>query len=54
MGLFLRKSFRGPGGSRVHVSNRGVSVSKRFGPVTITSRGRISIRILPGLSLRLR
>ena len=34
------------------ISNSGLSVSHRRGPITISSRGRGSVRILPGLSFR--
>lgn len=54
MGLIFRRTRRGPAGSRVTVSSGGVSVSKRFGPLTISSSGRITLRILPGLSWRIR
>ena len=53
MGLLIRKSLRGPRGSRVHLSRRGVSVSERFGPVTINSRGHVTLRLLPGVSWRI-
>jgi hypothetical protein len=51
MGLFFRKTVR-RGGTRVNLSKTGASVSERVGPVTVNSRGRGSIRILPGLSFR--
>jgi len=53
VGLLIRKTLRGPRGSRIHVSPRGVSVSKRIGPLTITSRGHVTLRILPGVSWRI-
>jgi hypothetical protein len=53
MRLQVRKSFRGPFGSRLNASRSGVSVSKRFGPFTVSSRGRVTLRILPGISLRI-
>ena len=53
MGLIFRKSFRGPGGSRINASKSGVSVSKRLGPFTINSRGHVILRILPGVSWRI-
>ncbi len=53
MGLLIRKTLRGPGRSRVHLSTRGVSVSKRIGPLTINSRGHVTLRILPGVSWRI-
>ena len=53
MGLIFRKSLRGPRGTRIHATGSGVSVSKRFGPLTISSRGHVTLRILPGVSWRL-
>ena len=53
MGLLIRRTLRGPGGSRVQLSGRGVSVSKRCGPITINSRGHVTLRILPGVSWRI-
>ena len=54
MGLFLHRSWRGPGGTRITASNGGLSASKRIGPLTITSRGHVTLRILPGLTWRIR
>ncbi len=46
MGLIFRK--------RIRVGeNETVNLSKRVGQVMVNSRGRGSIRILPGLSVRL-
>jgi hypothetical protein len=53
MGLVFRKSFRGPRRTRIHASRSGVSVSKRFGPFTVSSRGYVTVRILPGISWRI-
>ena len=53
MGLLIRRTLRGPGRSRIHLSPRGVSLSKRFGPITINSRGHVTLRILPGVSWRI-
>lgn len=39
--------------THLNVSKGGVSASKRVGRVTLNSRGRVSVRILPGVSLRL-
>ncbi len=38
--------------THVNLSKAGASVSERVGPVTMNSRGRVSVRILPGLSFR--
>jgi len=52
MGFVFRKSFGLGRGTRLHLSNSGASVSKRIGRLTVNSRGRGSIRLLPGLSFR--
>ena len=52
MGIYYRKRVRVGERTNVNVSGRGVSVSERVGRVTLNSRGRISVRILPGLSMR--
>lgn len=54
MPFVWRKTVRGPAGTRVNLSRSGASVSKRLGRVTLNSRGRGSIRVLPGLSFRFR
>lgn len=54
MGLIFRTSFRGPGGTRVRASTSGFSVSKRFGPITVNSRGHVTVRLLPGVFWRIR
>jgi hypothetical protein len=54
MGLILRKTARLGKTGRVNVSRSGVSVSKKFGRfVTVNSRGRITIRLAPGISFRI-
>lgn len=53
MGLIYRKRVRVGRNTTVNLSGRGASVSERVGRVTFNSRGRVSVRILPGLSLRL-
>ncbi len=53
MGLIYRKRIRVSDSEHVNVSRSGLSLSKRFGNrVTVNSRGRVSVRILPGLSWR--
>jgi hypothetical protein len=52
MGLIFRKRVKLDDTTSVNVSGTGASVSKRIGRLTISSRGRGSIRILPGLSFR--
>ncbi len=41
-------------GKKTHanISKSGMSVSHKRGPVTVNSRGRGSVRLLPGLSFR--
>ncbi len=53
MGLIFRRSKRLGKGVRLNYGTGGASVSARRGRVTVNSRGRLSIRILPGLTLRL-
>jgi hypothetical protein len=52
MGLIFRKRIRIGENQTINLSKRGTSVVKRVGRVTGNSRGRGSIRILPGLSFR--
>lgn len=52
MGFFFRKRVKLGKHAHVNISKSGASVSEKLGPVTINSRGRGSIRILPGLSFR--
>lgn len=53
MGFVFRKRIRTGQHTTVNLSGHGASVSARAGRVTVSSRGRVSVRILPGLSLRL-
>jgi hypothetical protein len=53
MGWIFRKRVQLGNGAALNVSKRGVSVSKRVGPVTVNSRGRVTVRLAPGLSWRL-
>jgi hypothetical protein len=52
MRFVFRRSLAFGHGTRLNLSKRGASVSKRIGRVTVNSRGGGSIRILPGLSFR--
>jgi Protein of unknown function (DUF4236) len=54
MGLVFRRRKRLGRGRTLNVSGRGASVSQRAGRLTVSSRGRASVRLLPGLSFRLR
>jgi hypothetical protein len=53
MGLIIRKRIRVTPTEHLNVSKSGLSVSKRVGRVTLNSRGRATIRILPGISFRI-
>jgi len=52
MGFVFRKRIRLNDSTSANVSGTGASVSKRAGRLTVNSRGRGSIRIMPGLSFR--
>ncbi len=52
-GLVFRKRIRLGANETVNLSKGAASAAKRVGQVTVNSRGRGSIRILPGLSVRL-
>lgn len=54
MGFVYRKRSRLGKKTHANISRSGVSLSHRRGPVTVNSRGRGSIRLLPGLSFRFR
>ena len=54
MGLVFGKRIRIGGNETVNLSKGGASVARRVGRVTVNSRGRGSIRILPGPSFRFR
>jgi hypothetical protein len=52
MGLVFRRRVRAGKHSWLNLSRHGVSVSHRRGRVTVNSRGRVSVRLLRGLSWR--
>ncbi|WP_295624402.1 DUF4236 domain-containing protein [uncultured Corynebacterium sp.] len=52
MGIFYRKRQNLGKDSWLNWSKSGVSGSRRFGPVTINSRGGFSIRLGKGLNYR--
>lgn len=52
MGLFIRKTVKAGKTTNVNLSKSGASVSKKAGPVTVNSRGNVSIRVAKGVSLR--
>ena len=52
MGFVFRRSLGLGRGRRLNVSRSGASVSQRLGRITVNSRGKGSVRLLPGLSYR--
>jgi hypothetical protein len=52
MGLVYRRSRRLGRRSRINYGTGGVSVSYRLGPLTVNSRGRVSLLLGRGLSWR--
>lgn len=53
VGLIFRKSVKVGKNTRLNFSKSGVSASTRKGPVSISSRGKITIRLGKGISWRL-
>lgn len=49
MGWQYRRSFGLGRRGRVNLSKSGLSVSRRFGPLSVNSRGRASLRLSKGL-----
>lgn len=54
MGLVWRKRVRLGRNSALNLSRSGVSLSRRIGRATVSSRGNSSFRLLKGLSYRKR
>lgn len=52
MGFVFRKRKNLGHGLNANLSKSGASLSQRVGRVTMSSRGRVSVRIMPGLSFR--
>ncbi|MEW1822385.1 DUF4236 domain-containing protein [Arthrobacter sp. NPDC080031] len=52
MGFIYRKRVKLGQNGHVNISKSGASVSERIGPLTLNSRGRATLRILPGLTFR--
>jgi hypothetical protein len=52
MGLVFTKRKRLGRNATLNVSKSGVSVSRKAGPVTLSSRGRGSVRLGKGLGFR--
>lgn len=53
MGLIFRKTKKLGKNTRLNISKSGLSVTEKLGPVSINSRGRITIRLGKGLTWRL-
>lgn len=53
MGLIYRRRVRTSRTTRLNISGHGVSESARAGRVTVNTRGRVTIRLAPGLSFRI-
>jgi len=54
MGIFFRKTVKVGKNSRVNLSKSGASVSTKVGPVTLNSRGRVTVRLGKGFSWRIK
>lgn len=54
MGLIYRRRVRLGRRGWLNLSRRGASASTRIGPVTLTSRGSVWVRLAKGLSWRSR
>lgn len=52
MGFYFRKRLRVGKNTFVNLSKRGPSISQRFGPFTVNSRGRTNVRLGPGIGYR--
>lgn len=52
MGLMWQKRKKLGKGTQVNLSGSGASVSKRVGPVSVSSRGNASVRLGKGLFFR--
>ena len=53
MGLSFRKTIKLGKKTSLNVSKTGVSASRRMGPVTVNSRGKVTVRLGKGLTWRL-
>jgi hypothetical protein len=53
MGLIFRKRVNLGRGNSLNLSRRGVSATKRVGPVTVNSRGHVTVRLGNGFSFRI-
>ena len=53
MGLIFRKRLNLGRGSHLNLSGSGVSASKKLGPISVNSRGHVTLRLGNGFSFRL-
>ena len=53
MGLIFRKTKKLGKNTRANVTKSGVSVTRKFGPLSINSRGRVTLRLFKGMSWRI-
>lgn len=54
MAMQYRKSKSLGKGTRLNVSHRGVGVSQKVGPLSVSSRGNMSLKLAPGVHYRSR
>ncbi|MEY4175970.1 MAG: hypothetical protein RI900_3135 [Actinomycetota bacterium] len=52
MGFYIRKRVRTGRNTWLNIGKRGLSVSQRFGPFTVNSRGRTNLRLGNGVGYR--
>jgi hypothetical protein len=53
MGILFRRSKKLGKGIRLNVTQSGVSASARKGPISVSSKGHVTIRLGRGFSFRL-
>ncbi|WP_237393883.1 DUF4236 domain-containing protein [Pseudarthrobacter sp. ATCC 49987] len=53
LGIIFRRTKKLGKNTKLNLSKSGVSVSRKAGPLTVNSRGRITIRLGKGLTWRL-
>jgi len=54
MGIIIRKRKRLGSNTWLNLGLRGISASRRIGRVTASTSGRVSVRIAPGISWRIK
>lgn len=53
MGFSFRKTLKLGKNSNLNVSKSGISATQKVGPISINSRGKVTIRLGKGLTWRL-